>query len=123
MDEFLYQNFSKNKKFRKKLFEIKNEPPLKTPNPEGFLLTLKSKKVVSNRSGVSQVRDAADAALQQLHLDCGSFYLHLLHLDRDAVYNGGSFYLHLDRDAARIAGVFICICCISIEMQFTMAGV
>ena len=51
MNEFLYQNFSKNKKFQKIQFKIKNEPPLKTPNPEGYILTLKSKKVVSNRSG------------------------------------------------------------------------
>ena len=51
MNEFLDQNFSKNKKKHKTKFKIKNEPPLKTPNPEGYMRTLKSKKVVSNRSG------------------------------------------------------------------------
>ena len=50
MNEFVYQNFSKNKKIQKIKFKIKNEPPLKTPNPEGYMRTLKSQKVVSNRS-------------------------------------------------------------------------
>ena len=80
-------------------------------------------KIANSENNRRDAANAANAARFGAFYNGGSFYLHLLHLDRNAVYNGGSFYLHLDRDAARIGGVFICICCISIEMQFTIEGV
>ena len=79
-------------------------------------------KIANSENNRRDAADAANAARFGAVYNGGSFYLHLLHLDRDAVYNCGSFYLHLDRDAARIAGVFICICCISIEMQLIITG-
>ena len=66
-------------------------------------------KIANSENNRRDAADAANAARFGAVYNCGSFYLHLLHLDRDAVYNCGSFYLHLlhlDGEAVYNCGSF-----------------